>query len=133
MPRNQSVLSSAGDRRALYGHANISAALLGATAGKNLKRCSLELGGKSPNIIFADADIDKAVDGIVTSIFFNQGEVCCAGSRLFLHEDIKEEVLAKLKVKAEGLIQGDPLDPNTQIGAQVSKEQFDKVLEWENH
>jgi len=104
--------------------------LIGAIAGKNLKRCSLELGGKSPNIVFADADIDKAVDGIVTSIFFNQGEVCCAGSRLFLHEDIKEEVLAKLKIKAKSLIQGDPLDPKTQIGTLVSKEQYTKVCKY---
>ena len=97
-------------------------------ASKNLKRISLELGGKSPNIVFADSDIDSAVDGAMTGIFFNQGEVCCAGSRLFLEKSIHEEFVDKLSNKAASMRVGNPEDAGTQMGAQVSKEQFDKIL-----
>jgi aldehyde dehydrogenase (NAD+) len=97
-------------------------------ASKNLKRVSLELGGKSPNIVFADADIDSAVAGAMTGIFFNQGEVCCAGSRLFLEKSIHDEFVEKLSDKASSLSVGNPEDAGTQMGAQVSKEQFDKIL-----
>ncbi|MGR3292607.1 MAG: aldehyde dehydrogenase family protein [Candidatus Scalindua sp.] len=97
-------------------------------ASKNLKRISLELGGKSPNIVFADSDIDSAVAGAMTGIFFNQGEVCCAGSRLFLEKSIHDEFVEKLSNKASSLRVGNPEDADTQMGAQVSKEQFDKIL-----
>ncbi len=97
-------------------------------ASKNLKRVSLELGGKSPNIVFADSDIDSAVAGAMTGIFFNQGEVCCAGSRLFLEKSIHDEFVEKLSDKACSLRVGNPEDADTQMGAQVSKEQFDKIL-----
>jgi aldehyde dehydrogenase (NAD+) len=97
-------------------------------ASKNLKRVSLELGGKSPNIVFADSDIDSAVNGAMTGIFFNQGEVCCAGSRLFLEKSIHDEFVEKLSNKASSLRVGNPEDVGTQMGAQVSKEQFDKIL-----
>ena len=97
-------------------------------ASKNLKRVSLELGGKSPNIVFADSDIDSAVAGAMTGIFFNQGEVCCAGSRLFLERSIHDEFVDKLSSRASGLSVGNPEDAGTQMGAQVSKEQFDKIL-----
>ena len=97
-------------------------------ASRNLKRISLELGGKSPNIVFADSDIDSAVAGAMTGIFFNQGEVCCAGSRLFLEKSIHEEFVEKLSNKAANMCVGDPEDVGTQMGAQVSKEQFDKIL-----
>lgn len=97
-------------------------------ASKNLKRVSLELGGKSPNIVFADSDIDSAVNGAMTGIFFNQGEVCCAGSRLFLEKSIHDEFVEKLSDKASSLRVGNPEDAGTQMGAQVSKEQFDKIL-----
>ena len=97
-------------------------------ASKNLKRISLELGGKSPNIVFADSDIDSAVDGAMTGIFFNQGEVCCAGSRLFIEKSIHEEFIDKLSNKAANMRVGNPEDAGTQMGAQVSKEQFDKIL-----
>jgi aldehyde dehydrogenase (acceptor) (EC 1.2.99.3) len=97
-------------------------------ASKNLKQISLELGGKSPNIVFADSDIDSAVDGAMTGIFFNQGEVCCAGSRLFLEKSIHEEFVDKLSNKAASMRVGNPEDAETQMGAQVSKEQFDKIL-----
>ncbi|MDP6924226.1 MAG: aldehyde dehydrogenase family protein [Candidatus Scalindua sp.] len=97
-------------------------------ASKNLKRISLELGGKSPNIVFADSDIDSAVDGAMTGIFFNQGEVCCAGSRLFIEKSIHGEFVDKLSNKAASMRVGNPEDTGTQMGAQVSKEQFDKIL-----
>jgi aldehyde dehydrogenase (NAD+) len=97
-------------------------------ASKNLKRISLELGGKSPNIVFADSDIDSAVNGAITGIFFNQGEVCCAGSRLFLENSIHDEFVDKLSNKASSMRVGNPEDADTQMGAQVSKEQFDKIL-----
>jgi aldehyde dehydrogenase (NAD+) len=97
-------------------------------ASKNLKRVSLELGGKSPNIVLADSDIDSAVAGAMTGIFFNQGEVCCAGSRLFLEKSIHDEFVDKLSSRASSLSVGNPEDAGTQMGAQVSKEQFDKIL-----
>lgn len=104
--------------------------LIGKIAGENLKRCSLELGGKAPNIVFADCDIDAAVQGVITSIFFNQGEVCCAGSRLYIEEDIKDRFIAKLVKLTEKLKVGNPLDPETQFGAQVSKVQYDRILKY---
>ena len=97
-------------------------------ASKNLKRITLELGGKSPNIVFADSDIDSAVAGAMTGIFFNQGEVCCAGSRLFLERSIHDEFVDKLSNRAANMRVGNPEDAGTQMGAQVSKEQFDKIL-----
>lgn len=97
-------------------------------ASLSLKRVSLELGGKAPNIVFADADLDAAVQGAMRGIFFNQGEVCCAGSRLFIEESAHDEFLAKLKTNAEKIVVGDPMDPKTRMGAQVSAEQFHKIL-----
>ncbi len=97
-------------------------------ASLSLKRVSLELGGKAPNIVFADADLDAAVQGAMRGIFFNQGEVCCAGSRLFIEESAHDEFLAKLKTNAEKIVVGDPMDPKTRMGAQVSSEQFHKIL-----
>ena len=99
-------------------------------AGENHKRVSLELGGKGANIVFADADIDKAVKGAITSIFFNQGEVCCAGSRLFLEASIKEEFLMRFKDATKEIVIGNPLDIKTQMGCQVSKEQYKRVLNY---
>ncbi|MCP4001705.1 MAG: aldehyde dehydrogenase family protein, partial [Gammaproteobacteria bacterium] len=97
-------------------------------ASKNLKQITLELGGKSPNIVFADSDIDSAVAGAITGIFYNQGEVCCAGSRLFLERSIHDEFVEKLSNKAANMRVGNPEDAGTQMGAQVSKQQFDKIL-----
>lgn len=97
-------------------------------AATNLKSVSLELGGKSPNIVFADADLDQAVKGALQGIFFNQGEVCCAGSRLFVEESAHDEFVEKLAVHARAIRVGDPLDAATQMGAQVSEEQFHKIL-----
>ena len=91
------------------------------------KKVTLELGGKSANIIFEDAPIDQAVEGIVNGIFFNQGHVCCAGSRLYVQEGIAEKVIKKLKQRMESLYVGDPLDKNTDIGAINSKEQLQTI------
>ena len=94
------------------------------------KKLTLELGGKAANIIFEDAPINQAVEGIVNGIFFNQGHVCCAGSRLFVQESVAEEVIRKLKDRLETLIVGDPLDKNTDIGAINSKMQLNKINEY---
>ena len=91
------------------------------------KRYTLELGGKAANIIFADAAIDQAVEGIVNGIFFNQGHVCCAGSRLLVQESVAKKVIAKLKDRMETLVVGDPLDKNTDIGAINSKGQLERI------
>lgn len=96
------------------------------------KRLTLELGGKAANIIFEDAPINQAVEGIINGIFFNQGHVCCAGSRLFVQESVAEEVIRKLKDRLETLIVGDPLDKNTDIGAINSKMQLNKINEYLN-
>jgi len=97
---------------------------------KTLKRVSLELGGKAPNIVFADADIDAAVKGAITGIFFNQGQVCCAGSRLFLEKKIHDEFMSKLLDRVAQMKQGSGLDEKTHIGPQVSKEQQERVLSY---
>ncbi|WP_457610619.1 aldehyde dehydrogenase family protein [Lutibacter sp.] len=97
-----------------------------ATAGTN-KKLTLELGGKGANIIFEDAAIDQAVEGIVNAIFFNQGHVCCAGSRLFVQESVADLVIEKLKRRMETLIVGNPLDKNTDIGAINSKKQLKTI------
>jgi aldehyde dehydrogenase (NAD+) len=91
------------------------------------KKATLELGGKSANIIFEDAPIDQAVEGIVNGIFFNQGHVCCAGSRLFVQESVAEKVIEKLKQRIQTLHVGDPLDKNTDIGAINSQEQLHTI------
>jgi aldehyde dehydrogenase (NAD+) len=91
------------------------------------KRYTLELGGKAANIIFEDAALDQAVEGIVNGIFFNQGHVCCAGSRLFVQESVAAKVIRKLKDRMETLIVGDPLDKNTDIGAINSSDQLQKI------
>lgn len=100
-----------------------------AGTGKGL---TLELGGKGANIVFEDAPIDETVEGIVNGIFFNQGHVCCAGSRLLVQENIQDEVLEKLKRRMSQIRLGDPLDKNTDIGAINSKEQLSKITELAN-
>ena len=96
------------------------------------KKLSLELGGKGANIIFADAALDQAIEGIINGIFFNQGHVCCAGSRLFVQESVADIVVKKLKQRMETLIIGDPLDKQTDIGAINSKVQLDKINHYIN-
>jgi aldehyde dehydrogenase (NAD+) len=101
-------------------------------AAGTLKRLSLELGGKSPNIVFADADLDAAVAGSLMGIFWNQGEVCCAGSRLFLQESVYDQFMDKLVGQAGKMKVGDPMDPTTQIGALISEDHLNKVLRYIN-
>ena len=91
------------------------------------KKATLELGGKAANIIFDDAPINQAVEGVINGIFFNQGHVCCAGSRLYVQESVYKEVVRKLKDRLETLIVGDPMDKNTDIGAINSKQQLDQI------
>ncbi len=114
------------DKIAFTGSTDVGKIIQRTLAGTN-KKYTLELGGKAANIIFEDAAIDQAIDGIVNGIFFNQGHVCCAGSRLFVQESIADVVLRKLKDRIETLIIGDPLDKNTDIGAINSKEQLNKI------
>jgi betaine-aldehyde dehydrogenase len=101
--------------------------LVAHAAADNLTKVSLELGGKAPNIIFADADLEQAVNGAMMGIFFNQGQVCCAGSRIFLDERVRDEFLDRFKAKAEKIKVGDPMDKATQMGPQVSSEQLDRI------
>src|SRR5881628_1514117 len=101
--------------------------LIAKAAAENLTKVSLELGGKAPNVIFADADLDQAVNGAMMGIFFNQGQVCCAGSRVFIEEKVKDEFLGRFKEKAEKIKVGDPMDKSTLMGPQVSEEQLNKI------
>ncbi|MGB5581212.1 MAG: aldehyde dehydrogenase family protein, partial [Woeseia sp.] len=114
------------DKVAFTGSTNVGRMIMKAIAGSG-KKYTLELGGKAANVIFADAAIDQAVEGIVNGIFFNQGHVCCAGSRLLVQESVAEEVIAKLRDRMETLIVGDPLDKNTDIGAINSKAQLGRI------
>jgi acyl-CoA reductase-like NAD-dependent aldehyde dehydrogenase len=98
------------------------------SAADTLKRVTLELGGKSPNIVFADADLDSAVKGAINGIFYGKGEVCCAGSRLFVEKKVEDEFLTKLVERTRKLRPGDPLDPKTKLGAIVSEQQMKTVL-----
>ncbi len=104
--------------------------LLQNSAVSNLKRLSLELGGKSPNIVFPDADFDAAVRAALWGVFGNKGEMCTAASRLLLHEDIYDRFLEDLAARARKLRLGNPLDPSTQIGPQISARQMDRILDF---
>ena len=101
--------------------------IIARAAAENLTKVSLELGGKAPNIVFADADIEQAVNGAMMGIFFNQGQVCCAGSRLFIAEEVKDQFIDRLTEKASKIKVGDPMDQSTMMGPQVSKEQLDRI------
>ena len=131
------VTGAGGTGQALVSHPDVDkVAFTGSTAvGKAIarsiagtpKKATLELGGKAANIVFDDAPIDQAVEGIVNGIFFNQGHVCCAGSRLLLQESIADEAMAKLKRRMSTLRVGDPLDKNTDIGAINSAAQLARI------
>jgi len=101
--------------------------LIMTNGAKTLKKVSLELGGKSPNIVFADADMEAAARAAMMAIFYNKGEVCTAGSRLFVAKDVHEPLLAAVVERSKKLAQGDPLDPKTRLGAQVSEAQIEKI------
>ena len=113
---------------AFTGSTEVGKSIMRSLAGTD-KRLTLELGGKAANIVFDDAPLDQAVEGIVNGIFFNQGHVCCAGSRLLVQESIANEVLAKLKRRIAVLRVGDPLDKNTDLGAINSAEQLRKITD----
>jgi acyl-CoA reductase-like NAD-dependent aldehyde dehydrogenase len=116
------------DKIAFTGSTEVGKAIQRELAGSG-KRLTLELGGKAANIVFDDAALDQAVEGIVNGIYFNQGHVCCAGSRLFVQESIYEPVIAKLKRRMGTLRVGHPLDKNTDVGAINSRQQLDKITE----
>src|SRR6478752_3165249 len=116
------------DKIAFTGSTEVGKIIQKAVAGSN-KKITLELGGKAANIIFDDAPLDQAVEGVINGIYFNQGHVCCAGSRLFVQESVYNIVLRKLKDRIETLIVGDPLDKNTDIGAINSREQLNRIEE----
>ena len=114
------------DKVAFTGSTAVGKRIQKSLAGTN-KRLTLELGGKAANIVFEDATIDQAVEGIVNGIYFNQGHVCCAGSRLLVQESVHDEVLQKLKHRMKSLIVGDPLDKNTDVGAINSAKQLETI------
>jgi aldehyde dehydrogenase (NAD+) len=116
------------DKVAFTGEYLTGQIIMEAAAKSNLKRVSLELGGKSPNIVFADADLDAAVEGAYFGLFFNQGQCCCAGSRLFVQDSIHDQFVDKMLKKTKSRKVGDPFDPTTEQGPQVSQEQFDRVM-----
>ena len=111
---------------AFTGSTEVGKIIMRSLAGTD-KKMTMELGGKAANIVFDDAPIDQAVEGIINGIFFNQGHVCCAGSRLLVHEPVAAKVIAKLKQRIKVLRVGDPLDKNTDVGAINSKEQLSKI------
>jgi aldehyde dehydrogenase (NAD+) len=117
------------DKIAFTGHVD-TAKIIQKAAADTLKRVTFELGGKSPNVIFADADMEAAVAGAFHAIYFHGGQCCTAGSRLFVERKIHEEFVERLAEKAKGRKVGDPLDPKTEQGPQVSQEQLDKILHY---
>jgi aldehyde dehydrogenase (NAD+) len=116
------------DKIAFTGSTDVGKAIQRELAGSG-KKLTLELGGKAANIVFDDCALDQAVEGIVNGIYFNQGHVCCAGSRLFVQESIYEDVVKKLKRRMGTLRVGDPLDKNTDVGAINSRQQLEKIQE----
>ena len=118
------------DKVAFTGSTEVGHLIMEAAAKTNLKRVTLELGGKSPNIIFADADLDAAVEGSHFALFFNQGQCCCAGSRAFVEEKVYDEFVERSTARARKRTVGDPFSPNTEQGPQVNDEQFEKVMSY---
>lgn len=118
------------DKISFTGSVGTARKLLQSSAVSNLKRLSLELGGKSPNIIFPDADFDAAMKGAFWGIFGGKGEVCSAGSRLLLHQDIHDRFVEELARRARKLRLGNPQDPATQMGSQISARQMDRILDY---
>jgi aldehyde dehydrogenase (NAD+) len=117
------------DKIAFTGSTQVGKIIQESIAGTT-KKATLELGGKSANIILEDAPLDQAVEGIINGIFFNQGHVCCAGSRLFIQESVADKVIQKLKHRMKSLVVGNPLDKNTDVGAINSKEQLDTINDY---
>jgi aldehyde dehydrogenase (NAD+) len=111
---------------------HLTAQIIMRDASQTLKRLSFELGGKSPNIVFADSDLDAAAAGAHFGLYFNQGQCCCAGSRLFVEEKVHDEFVDRIASMNKGRKLGDPLDPSTEQGPQVDRAQFDKILKYIN-
>jgi len=118
------------DKVAFTGSTEVGHLIMEAAAQTNLKRVTLELGGKSPNIVFADADMDKAIEGSHFALFFNQGQCCCAGSRLFVERKAYNEFVDRSVDRAKRRTVGDPFSPNTEQGPQVDQDQFNKVMSY---
>jgi aldehyde dehydrogenase (NAD+) len=118
------------DKVAFTGSTEVGHLIMEAAAQTNLKRVTLELGGKSPNIVFADADMDKAVEGSHFALFFNQGQCCCAGSRLFVERKAYDEFVQRSVDRAKRRTVGDPFDAKTEQGPQIDDAQFDKVMSY---
>jgi aldehyde dehydrogenase (NAD+) len=116
------------DKVAFTGSTEVGHLIMEAAAKSNLKRVTLELGGKSPNIVFADTDLDEAVEGAHFGLFFNHGQCCCAGSRVFVEEKIYDQFVEKSGARARKRTVGDPFDPKTEQGPQVDQAQFDKIM-----
>ena len=116
------------DKVAFTGSTEVGHLIMKASANSNLKRVTLELGGKSPNIVFADADMDAAIEGAHFALFFNQGQCCCAGSRLFVEEKAYDEFVERSVARAKSRKLGDPFDRSTEQGPQVDDEQMRKIL-----
>ena len=114
---------------AFTGSTQVGKSIMQSISGTN-KRSTMELGGKAANIIFEDAPLDQAVEGVINGIYFNQGHVCCAGSRLFIQESVYDVVLRKLKDRMQSLLVGNPLDKNTDIGAVNSKQQLATIQKY---
>jgi aldehyde dehydrogenase (NAD+) len=126
----QALVEHAGvDKIAFTGDTSTGKGIMRAAAG-TLKKVTLELGGKSPNIVFPDADLDAAIRGATMGIFYGKGEVCAAGSRLLVDRSIKDEFIDKLAARVKKMVPGDPLDPKTRFGAIASKNQLDRVLKY---
>ena len=118
------------DKIAFTGSTEVGHLIMEAAARSNLKRVTLELGGKSPNIVFADADMDDALEGAHAGIFFNQGQSCVAGSRVYVEEKIYDEFVARSAERAQQRKVGDPLDMKTEQGPQVDQTQFDRIMNY---
>ncbi|KAF8245013.1 aldehyde dehydrogenase [Wilcoxina mikolae CBS 423.85] len=121
------------DKVAFTGSTLVGRTILKAAANSNLKKVTLELGGKSPNIIFNDADLDKAIEWANMGIFFNHGQCCCAGSRIYVQEDIYETFVEKFKARISAIRLGDPFHDETYQGPQVSQLQFDRIMGYIEH
>ena len=116
------------DKVAFTGSTLVGRQILKAAASSNLKKVTLELGGKSPNIVFEDADIDNAISWVNFGIFYNHGQCCCAGSRIYVQDSIYDKFVERFKARTEKNVVGDPFDAKTFQGPQVSKVQFDRIM-----
>ncbi|KAH7855122.1 hypothetical protein Vadar_021458 [Vaccinium darrowii] len=121
------------DKVSFTGSTEVGRLIMQAAATSNLKAISLELGGKSPLIVFDDAEVDQAADLALLGVLFNKGEICVAGSRVFVQEGIYDRFVEKLREKAKTWVVGDPFDPKVRQGPQVDKKQFDKILSYIEH